>query len=44
MPLKDAVLEIGCEEIPSSYIGPALEQMRVAATELMGKTGSLPKP
>jgi glycyl-tRNA synthetase beta chain len=35
MTLKDAVLEIGCEEIPSSYIGPALEQMRsVLATSL----------
>ncbi len=24
---KDAVLEIGCEELPSSYVGPALEQL-----------------
>ncbi len=31
MILKDAVLEIGCEEIPSSYIRPAIEQMAAAA-------------
>ncbi len=30
-PLKDAILEIGCEELPSSYIRPAIEQMIVAA-------------
>ena len=35
MSLKDAVLEIGCEELPSSYIAPALEQMRAAATTLL---------
>jgi glycyl-tRNA synthetase beta chain len=28
---KDAVLEIGCEEIPSSYIRPAIDQMAAAA-------------
>jgi glycyl-tRNA synthetase beta chain len=28
---KDAVLEIGCEELPSSYIRPAIEQMVSAA-------------
>lgn len=31
MNLKDAVLEIGCEEIPSSYIRPAMDQMVAAA-------------
>ncbi|HVM32501.1 MAG TPA: glycine--tRNA ligase subunit beta [bacterium] len=31
MLLKDAVLEIGCEELPSSYIRPALDQMTAAA-------------
>ncbi len=31
MILKDAVLEIGCEELPSSYIRPAIDQMVVAA-------------
>lgn len=31
MNLKDAVLEIGCEEIPSSYIRPAMDQMVTAA-------------
>jgi len=31
MILKDAVLEIGCEEIPSSYIRPAIDQMVTAA-------------
>ncbi len=31
MILKDAVLEIGCEEIPSSYFRPAIEQMAAAA-------------
>ena len=31
MLLKDAVLEIGCEELPSSYIGPAIQQMVSAA-------------
>jgi glycyl-tRNA synthetase beta chain len=31
MLLKDAVLEIGCEELPSSYIGPAIQQMVAAA-------------
>ncbi len=30
-PLKDAVLEIGCEELPSSYIRPAIDQMVSAA-------------
>ncbi len=30
-PLKDAVLEIGCEELPSSYIRPAIDQMVAAA-------------
>jgi glycyl-tRNA synthetase beta chain len=29
--LKDAVLEIGCEELPSSYIRPAIDQMVSAA-------------
>ncbi len=29
--LKDAVLEIGCEELPSSYIRPAMDQMVAAA-------------
>jgi glycyl-tRNA synthetase beta chain len=29
--LKDAVLEIGCEELPSSYIRPAIDQMVAAA-------------
>ena len=29
--LKDAVLEIGCEELPSSYIRPAMNQMVAAA-------------
>jgi glycyl-tRNA synthetase beta chain len=29
--LKDAVLEIGCEELPASYIRPAMDQMIVAA-------------
>lgn len=29
--LKDAVLEIGCEELPSSYIRPAIDQMITAA-------------
>jgi glycyl-tRNA synthetase beta chain len=29
--LKDAVLEIGCEELPASYIRPAMEQMVAAA-------------
>ncbi len=33
MILKDAVLEIGCEELPSSYIRPAIDQM-VAAAEV----------
>jgi glycyl-tRNA synthetase beta chain len=28
---KDAVLEIGCEELPSSYIRPAIDQMVAAA-------------
>ena len=28
---KDAVLEIGCEELPSSYIRPAIDQMVSAA-------------
>jgi len=28
MTLQDAVLEIGCEELPSTYIAPALEQSR----------------
>jgi glycyl-tRNA synthetase beta chain len=28
---KDAVLEIGCEELPSSYIRPAIDQMAAAA-------------
>lgn len=31
MLLKDAVLEIGCEELPSSYIRPAIDQMKQAA-------------
>jgi glycyl-tRNA synthetase beta chain len=31
MILKDAVLEIGCEELPSSYIRPAIDQMVSAA-------------
>jgi glycyl-tRNA synthetase beta chain len=31
MLLKDAVLEIGCEELPSSYIRPAIDQMVAAA-------------
>jgi glycyl-tRNA synthetase beta chain len=31
MILKDAVLEIGCEELPSSYIRPAIDQMVLAA-------------
>src|SRR5579859_914670 len=31
MILKDAVLEIGCEELPSSYIRPAIDQMVAAA-------------
>src|SRR5579871_940092 len=31
MLLKDAVLEIGCEELPSSYIRPAMDQMAAAA-------------
>ncbi len=31
MELKDAVLEIGCEEIPSTYIRPAMDQMVAAA-------------
>ncbi|HET9869588.1 MAG TPA: glycine--tRNA ligase subunit beta, partial [bacterium] len=30
MILKDAVLEIGCEELPSSYIRPAVDQMTAA--------------
>ncbi len=30
-PLKDAVLEIGCEELPSSYIRPVIDQMVAAA-------------
>ncbi len=29
--LKDAVLEIGCEELPASYIRPAMDQMVAAA-------------
>jgi len=29
--LKDAVLEIGCEELPASYIRPAMDQMIAAA-------------
>jgi len=33
MILKDAILEIGCEELPSSYIRPAIDQM-VAAAEV----------
>ncbi|HVZ81718.1 MAG TPA: glycine--tRNA ligase subunit beta [bacterium] len=28
---KDAILEIGCEELPSSYIRPAIDQMVAAA-------------
>ncbi len=31
MILKDAILEIGCEELPSSYIRPAIDQMMTAA-------------
>jgi glycyl-tRNA synthetase beta chain len=31
MILKDAVLEIGCEELPSTYIRPAIDQMVAAA-------------
>lgn len=31
MILKDAILEIGCEELPSSYIRPAIDQMVAAA-------------
>ena len=31
IPTKDAVLEIGCEELPSSYIRPAIDQMVTAA-------------
>ena len=31
IPTKDAVLEIGCEELPSSYIRPAIDQMVAAA-------------
>jgi glycyl-tRNA synthetase beta chain len=31
MILKDAVLEIGCEELPSSYVRPAIDQMVTAA-------------
>lgn len=38
MPLKDAVLEIGCEEIPSSYIRPAMDQMRSTAQTLLAES------
>src|SRR5579871_1520976 len=31
MILKDAILEVGCEELPSSYIRPAMDQMVAAA-------------
>ncbi len=43
MSLKDAVLEIGCEELPSSYIGPALDQMRAAATTLLQEHRLVPQ-
>ena len=43
MTLKDAVLEIGCEEIPSSYIAPALEQMRSAAAKLLEEHRLVPQ-
>jgi glycyl-tRNA synthetase beta chain len=31
MDLRDALLEIGCEELPVDYISPALQQMRTLA-------------
>lgn len=43
MTLKDAVLEIGCEEIPSSYIGPALEQLRATVTAALEENRLSPK-
>ncbi|MBD3272631.1 MAG: glycine--tRNA ligase subunit beta, partial [Elusimicrobia bacterium] len=35
--MHDALLEIGCEELPVSYIKPALEQMRGLAEDLCSK-------
>jgi glycyl-tRNA synthetase beta chain len=43
MTLKDAVLEIGCDEIPSSYIAPALEQMRTFLAALLEEHRLAPK-
>jgi glycyl-tRNA synthetase beta chain len=33
--MKDFLLEIGCENLPSSYVQPAVEQMRLNAGELL---------
>ena len=32
---KNVLLEIGTEEIPSSYIAPALEQMQKFANDML---------
>ncbi|GAB1402746.1 glycine--tRNA ligase subunit beta [Elusimicrobiota bacterium] len=36
---KNALLEIGTEEIPASYIAPALEQMKKNATDMLNAIG-----
>jgi len=36
---KNALLEIGTEEIPASYIAPALEQMKKNAAEMLNAVG-----
>lgn len=36
---KNVLLEIGTEEIPSSYIAPALEQMQKFATDMLNNAG-----
>lgn len=36
---KNALLEIGTEEIPASYIAPALEQMKKIATDMLTVIG-----
>lgn len=39
MEKKDAILEIGCEEIPASYLRPAAEQLRAVVRESLAAHG-----